>query len=109
MQFSRGKVRVRYRMKGVDIYGGFSILLWIPDYVNAKFVVLCVITLPTTPNRPSSPQASCVLFGLALSRFVQPRKLLAQYLLRASWLLQNSLKYIGLYVLFSVYVPFVPR
>lgn len=52
--------------------------------------VLCVITLLTTPISPSRFTAQCALFGLALCRFVHPKKLLAQYLFLASWFVKNS-------------------
>jgi hypothetical protein len=53
--------------------------------------VLCVITSPTTPKEPSFPTAMCAALGFARSITVQPRKLRAQYRLRTSWLVQNSL------------------
>lgn len=70
--------------------------------------ILCVMTFPTNPISPSLATALCAALGPALCRFVQPRNDRAQYRFRASWLAANSWKYMGRYVLFSVYVPRVP-
>jgi hypothetical protein len=94
VEFDSGEGRVRGWVERVDVWRGVGLALH-DSLIIVRVVgtcALCVITLPTTPILPKSPHARCALFGRALSRFVQPRKLRAQYLLRASWLSQNSLK-----------------